>query len=116
DGSPLLVLRPERAVERGRRPTRVEQLARELDRHRGSPGAVLGKQPARDALGQLLLHHPQGESHVVPAEVAQAAEWFEGVTDTDVTRQELVGRLEAELAGDAQDGPDRAAIVERRAQ
>src|SRR5256885_10076878 len=51
-----------------------EQLAGELRRHRGGAAAVLGENAAADALGQRVVHHPQGEPDVVPAEVARSEE------------------------------------------
>ena len=79
---------------------------------RGRAVAVGRQQPAGHGLGHLVLHRPEREPDVVPAQVAETAERFRRLVRPDVLGRELVVAGEAELAGDPPDRPDGFAVVE----
>src|SRR2546427_11834022 len=73
---------------------------------------MLSQHAAGDGVRHLLVHEPQGKAHVVPAEVAQTTEWFQGVAGADVLVPEISHRPETETARHTKDRADRLGIVE----
>ena len=92
----------ERTIKAGRNTVGEEELTRKLAGDRGAAIGTSGfrQHPPADAQGHLIIHHPQTESNIVPAEVAEAAERFQFATDPDVVLSEILCRGKTEVAGD----------------
>src|SRR5438309_6974143 len=92
DNRPLLVLGVKRAIKSGAPATIEHQLARKLDWHLSRPGLAGGGKSAPSHLHRkLIVHRPQREANVVPAEVAEAAERLQLLAGADVLEQKLAG-------------------------